>query len=216
MLDALVASPASYFIAGLIGVSAVLSKSGKRFIALGPMAILGLAMYVISTGIITSYHYVAGEYQVAWWTMSLLIVGLLYLAITTARGVQNLVAALFAAWIVGSWAGAMAVESDLLRRMFWVFQYAGIGALAFVCFLSLRKTDLLGHLVWGVLFIAEWIGAFQVVDCQLLHGLANQPIVEGSACAQVYNWSVAPFLPTILPTLLLGWILFRWFTPREM
>lgn len=215
MIEALITSPASYFLAVLVAFSQALPRLGKRAWLMGPMALAGLAMYIVSTGIITSYHRVTGDIQVTWWTSSLLAVGLIYLAILTFRRVSPVIVGGLAAWVILAFSGAMAVENDLLRRMFWVFQYAGIGTLAFVSFLSVKKEDLLGLLVWGVLFIAEWIGVAQVVDCQLLHGLASQPIVEGSACAQVYNWAGAAYLPTVLPTLVLAYLVWRWFTPRK-
>lgn len=215
LAEAFSAAPASYALVVLVALSEIARRFGKRALAMGPMALLGVAMYVISTAIITSYHHVAGDVQVTVWTVSLLAVGLLYLAILTFRITNGEVLALFAAWAMVAFTVAIAVEGDLLRRAFWVFQYAAIGTSAFVCFLTVKKDDIIALAVWGVLFIAEWVGVAQLVDCQFLHGIANSPIQEGSACAQVYGWEFAPHLPTILTTLMLGWVLFRWLGPRR-
>lgn len=219
--EALAGSPATYFMAGIVALWAALGPFGRRALEMGPMAIAGIVMYVVSTAIITSYHHVLAENQVAWWTASLLVVAVLYTVILLIRlhrapgGAVMLLMCLGAGIALFAFveAGDADIDGHAFRRSFsWFVQYAAIVALAFLCFVSVARNDLMGHLTWGVLFIAEGIGAAQVFDCQFLHG--PQSVMEGSACAQIYNWSFAPHLPTLLPSLILAWILFRWFRPR--
>lgn len=218
--EALIGSPASYFMAGIVALWAALMPFGKRALEMGSFALAGVVMYVLSTAIITSYHSFPGEDQVAVWTSSLGIVGLLYTAILIVRlfprspiyllaaipGLALVIGGFFDAWIADMGGGAFR------RSQAWFVQYVAIAILAFLCFVTVKKNDFLATLIWGILFIAEGIGAAQVFDCQFLHG--PQSVTDGSACAQVYNWSFAPHLPTALPTLILAWILFRWFRPR--
>lgn len=212
---ALVASPSTYFLALIIGLGVALPRLGHRAWQLGPMALAAVAMYVISTGIVTSYHYVPGDMQVRWWTVSLLLVGVCYLAILGVRGVRNEFMVLCVVWTFAMFAGATMSDEPMLQKLFWLLQFAGIAGVAFFCFLTVAHDDLMGNLTWAVLFIAEGISAVQIVDCQFLHGMIGEPISEGSACAQVYGWSGAPYLPMALPTLFLIWILARWFNPRK-
>ena len=215
LAESLAGSYATYFMAGIVIVWAALRPLGKRALTMGPLAWLPVILYVLNTAIVTSYHRVADEDKAVVWTVSLLAVGLIYIAVLCFRGVRTQVPALFAAWVIAAYGGAMAADTDLLRKMFWVFQYAGFATMAFVLFLTIPRTNIIALATGGVLFIAEWVGVFQIVDCQFLHGMAGKPIVEGSACAAVYGWSFAPHVPTTLTALLMCWPVYRWLKPRR-
>jgi len=216
MLGALAGSPATYFLALIIAVSAALPSLGQRVLRLGPMALAAVAMYVVSTGIVTSYRYVPGDWQVNWWTASLLIVSLCYLGILSFRGERNEMAAMIlAVAALAMFTGAAMTNEPLLQKTFWFLQFAAITGIAFACYLTVARDDTIGQMTWGVLFIAEGISAVQIVDCQFLHGMFSRSISEGSACEQVYGWVGASYMPMALPTLLLIWIVYRCLKSRK-
>ena len=206
MIASLVASPATYFLIAVVSLSAFIGRIGDRAVRMGPMALTAVAMYVISTGIITSYRHVAEDLQIAWWTGSLVLVGFLYLAILSQRRAPPVTFILVASCVFIAFFGAM-LTVGMDRKVWWFIQYGLICFTAFLCFLSVDRRDLVGQLLWGILFIAEGIGAAQVFDCQFLHGWVPE---TGSACAYAYGWSGASYLPMALPTFLMGWVVYRW------
>lgn len=207
MLASLVASPATYFMALIVGLGAMLPGSAGRLLRIGPMGLLGLVMFLVSTGIITSYRHVPDEMQIVWWTTGLFVVGLLYSLILLWRVSERMFPLALFGVALTAYGFAMAADADLTRKAGWFTQYALICFGAFLCYLSVEKNNTVGQMIWAVLFIAEGIGAAQVFDCQFLHGPTP---LTGSACEAVYNWAGAPFVPTVITALPLVWILYRW------
>lgn len=209
----LVASETTYFFVVVLAVWEVLRRRGVRTLEMGPMALGAVAVYIVSVTIITSYHHVDKSVQRDWWTISLLVVGLLYLGVLTIRGVRTEIIGLFGGWVLIAFGGAMAAqgeEADLLRKMFWVFQYSAFATMAVMWFFTVPKGDLIGIANCGILFIGEWGGVFQIVDCQFFHGQAFLPIVSGSACEAVYGWAGAPFVLTAVTSLMMLYPVVLW------
>jgi len=209
MIDALAANPLTY--AGLALLLAAFVWRDR--LRLGAAGLTAAAMFVVSTFLITFYHYGEGvEQQIAFWQGGLLVDGILYVLILNAR--ERLRWALAGAVLVGGFFYGAFLTDGLAQKWFWFGQISAIAALAWGCYLTVRRDDITGQLLWAVLGIGEVFSAAQVLDCQMLHGMAAEPVTEGSACATVYGFIAAPYATVAPLSVVWAYLIYRWVRPR--
>lgn len=222
--------PYTILVAGLVaawaGVSASALVLGKRALAMGPPALAGVALFVISVLCMNfwslfivpdtepeSVKAQALETMVAVYQVGLLIDSFFYVFFMYLffhiRPEWTAVFLFMAVWFF-----CMATLSDMRAdaKVWELFQIWVIATMALFCLWSLEEADRMGRLMWSLLMIAEWTTLISEFDCQILHGRYGVR-EQGSACEQVYGVNSTWI---VLAPILAAWfyILFRWFTSR--
>jgi len=215
MLHALATNPLAYGALGLIVLKIIGPDTWKQAARMGPVGLVGAAMFIASTYLITFYHRGVGEAQeIAYWQNGLFADSLVYLIVLAWMGLSVERLGLFLLAAVLSYSGALDATTDLSQKWHWLLQITIIMAQAWAGYRLVKHGDLFGRLMWVLLATGETVSMIQVMDCQLFHGLAAQPIQEGSACANYYGTALATWLPFMVLFGVYAYILNRAFRVR--
>lgn len=188
---------------------------GQRAMAMGPVALLGAGMFIVSSILMNAWMESDDlPTQLYLWRYGILIDALLYLAIYLLIGRPRFYVFLGAFLVIVLLHLVMISPGDVAaKQIAEACQMVVIAAICVLCFRRVRPDDLIGLLFWGVLALNEIVAALFYIDCQFAHGLFGTR-EAGSACVQVYGFdptAVAMWLGAAL----CAWLLFRWFTPRR-
>ncbi len=183
--------------------------------SVGPNAVTAAVMFVLSVYAITWWRHGSDlEQALGYWHNGMLIVALLYVMVLAWRRAPFTQVAPLLLVAVLSYFGAIYAPHDLAQKTYALLQMSTIAVLAFIGFIMVPATDLMGRLQWGILALGEGTSALQIVDCQFLHGKMYQSFDEGGACTNVYGLEIVSWLPVIMLTLISIAIWYRWFKPK--